>query len=376
MEELIGTKKGIIYNNEVYMLKFPPVAKGSSELSYSNGVFSEYISCKIFKSIGFDVQDVLLGKFTNKNGKEKIVVACKDFTDKYTHLQEFALFKNTIIDTPNNGYGTDLIEVLETIEEQDFMDKEELKEHFWNMFVVDSLLGNFDRHNGNWGFLVNNEKTEVTIAPIFDCGSCLFPQASDEQMKEWLETPEEMNKRTYIFPNSALKLNNKKINPHEFINSLKNEDLNQAILRIVPRINLNEINEIINNTPYISNIRKNFYQNIILKRYEEILLPAYEKLYNRELENLIEENKIIFSYLYDGAKFKGYFEKCYNEQEGYSLDLIKEDFKNKFISEFDKGGNNYFLYEDENTACAVNTKTHNIIKGSVLEDLLRDDPVE
>lgn len=26
-------------------------------------------------------------------------------------------------------------------------------QYFWDMFVVDALLGNFDRHNGNWGFL-------------------------------------------------------------------------------------------------------------------------------------------------------------------------------------------------------------------------------
>lgn len=44
------------------------------------------------------------------------------------------------------------------------------------------LLGNFDRHNGNWGFLLNNEFGRAKTAPIYDCGSCLFPEM-DEQLK-------------------------------------------------------------------------------------------------------------------------------------------------------------------------------------------------
>ena len=38
---------------------------------------------------------------------------------------------------------------------------------------MDALLGNFDRHGANWGFI--KEDNKYTIAPIFDNGSCLFP---------------------------------------------------------------------------------------------------------------------------------------------------------------------------------------------------------
>lgn len=44
------------------------------------------------------------------------------------------------------------------------------------MFIVDALLGSFDRHNGNWGVLVDEERQTAEIAPIYDCGSCLYPQ--------------------------------------------------------------------------------------------------------------------------------------------------------------------------------------------------------
>ena len=36
------------------------------------------------------------------------------------------------------------------------------------MFVVDAFIGNWDRHNGNWGFLYNQETDKLEIAPIFD----------------------------------------------------------------------------------------------------------------------------------------------------------------------------------------------------------------
>lgn len=55
------------------------------------------------------------------------------------------------------------------------LDPVALTQHFWDMFIVDALIGNWDRYNGNWGFLYNPVTDEVEIAPVFDCGSCLFP---------------------------------------------------------------------------------------------------------------------------------------------------------------------------------------------------------
>lgn len=53
----------IKYNDENYMLKFPPNAKKNNELSYANSSISEDISCRIFKSLGMDAQDTLLGTY-------------------------------------------------------------------------------------------------------------------------------------------------------------------------------------------------------------------------------------------------------------------------------------------------------------------------
>ena len=52
-------------------------------------------------------------------------------------------------------------------------------------------------------------------------------------------------------------------------------------MRIVPLIDLNKINNIIEQTPEISEIRKEFYEKIIKERYEKILLKAYTKIKER-----------------------------------------------------------------------------------------------
>lgn len=272
-----GGKICIIYNNEDYMLKFPAINEGVEEHAYSNSCISEYIACNVLKTLGLNVQDTILGTFYI-NGMEKIVVACRDFTSSGNVLKQFAELKNSQIETSKNGYGTELTEVIETIENQLIYDVKELKEFFWNMFIADSLVGNFDRHNGNWGFLINETLKKIEIAPIYDCASCLYPQLTDNKMKEIIDDDDEMDARVLVFPTSAIKVNDKKINYFEFINSLKNSDCNEALVKIFPKIDMKKINDIIDETPYISDIRKEFYKKILKMRYDKILKSSYEKL--------------------------------------------------------------------------------------------------
>lgn len=275
-----GGKICIIYNNEEYMLKFPAINQGVEEYEYSNSCISEYLACHILETLGLNVQKTLLGEYTIQ-GNNKIVVACKDFTNETTILKQFAELKNSQIETSKNGYGTELSEIIETIEEQQIYDAKELKEFFWNMFIADTLVGNFDRHNGNWGFLINEKLKNIEIAPIYDCGSCLYPQLTDERISEIINDEKEIESRVYIFPTSSIKENDVKINYFEFISSLKNEECNDALKRIVPLIDLKKIDNIIDEIPVISEIRKEFYKKIIKERYYKILIFSLDKL-NKE----------------------------------------------------------------------------------------------
>lgn len=276
-----GNKISVIYEGQLYMLKFPGSARLNQEMSYANGCISEYLGSHIFELAGIPVQQTLLGTYT-KNGKEKIVVACKDFTSPSVVLQDFASLKNTIIGSNSNGYGTELEDILETIEEQLIMDPKVLRERFWDMFIVDALIGNWDRHNGNWGFLYNQQTDEMSLAPVYDCGSGLYPQADESIMRAVLEDPSERDTRIFDRPLSGIKQGGQKINYYRFISSLENKDCNEALKRIYPRITLPELEKLIDETPFVSILQKKFYLTMLVERREKILQYSLERLKRRE----------------------------------------------------------------------------------------------
>lgn len=272
-----GNKISVIYEGEQYMLKFPPQAKLNKGMSYSNSCFSEYLGCQIYESIGIPVQKTLMGVYTVK-GKQKIVVACGDFTEPGVSLQDFASLKNRMIDSERQGYGTELIDILQTIDEQTLVDRDSLLERFWDMFIVDAFIGNWDRHNGNWGFLYDDRTDEMTLAPVYDCGSCLYPQADKKIMEAVLSDPGERNHRIYNIPLSAIMQEGKKIKYFDYISSMQNEDCNRALKRIVPRIDMGKIKGIIDYTPFISDLQKDFYLTMLIERKKRILDFSTEKL--------------------------------------------------------------------------------------------------
>ena len=272
-----GNKLSIVYCDNLYMLKFPLRNLKNLNLSYTSSCLSEYLGCHIFNMLGINAQETLLG-FYKHHGKVRNVVACKDFTSLNTSFIDFASVKNQIINSASNGYGTEIKDILDTIEEQNAVDSNELREHFWNMFAVDAFIGNPNRDNKNWGFLYNQEKDEMKIAPIFDCGSALFPQIDDDFIKKIISSKAEMNARVYDVPTSAILFNGKRGNYFKIITSLEYEDCNKAIKRIVPKINLDQINLLIDEVEIASDFQKAFLKKILKMRKEIILDSTLAKL--------------------------------------------------------------------------------------------------
>lgn len=277
-----GNKLSVAYNDDLYMIKLPMHAIKNPNLSYTNSCISEYLGCHIFNMLGVKAQETLLGVY-EFHGKVRNVVACKDFTAINTIFIDFASVKNQVIDSASNGYGTELADILDTIEKQNVVDPKELKEHFWDMFVIDAFIGNWDRHNGNWGFLYNQENDEMKIAPIFDCGSSLFPQIDDELIKKVMSSKTEMDARVFDMPTSAILVKGKRGNYFRMITSLEYSDCNEAIKRIVPKINLKQINSLIDEVEQASDLQKLFLKKILKLRKENILDYALMKLTQNNL---------------------------------------------------------------------------------------------
>lgn len=265
-----GKKIAVSFRGAVWMLKFPPSAADKpNELSYSNSCLSEHIASTIANMLGVKAQETRLGIF-RVGDRTRVVCGCKDFTAEGKVFYDFCSVKNTVIDSDTNGTGTDLDDVLDTIDKQSFVDPVLLRKCFWEMFVVDALLGNFDRHNGNWGFLVDSTGDNAEVAPLFDFGSCLLPQADDKIMQNVLDDEAELMARINLFPQSALKQHGSKISYVDFVQKNRNGVLSHAVESVISRIDFDAIGAFVDGIPLLTELQRRFYKYYITARYEAL----------------------------------------------------------------------------------------------------------
>lgn len=254
-------KKTLIYDSKRYLVKFPdPIREKNKNISYINNAYSEYVGSNIFRIVGFKVQNTILGKY-KYNGNDKIVCACEDFTDEENELYEFESI--ALSSNPDKKIGTEVEDIMEVIQTNKMICPDTSK-MFWKMFIIDALIGNTDRHNGNWGFLINVKTQKIEFSPIYDCGSCLNPLLEDTEIEKLDEIA---IKNLAINCYSCLRENGKRINYINYIKKMKNKECNDAIKEIFLDIKINEINKFIDEIEGISNIRKAFYKSIINYRY-------------------------------------------------------------------------------------------------------------
>lgn len=270
-------KATYIINGEKYMVKMPdPIRKKTLDLGYMNNQYSEYIGCHIFESVGIPVQKTMLVKL-NKDGKEKIAVACKDFLNSGEELIEISNVSLSL--STEKKYKISIEDVYEIINKMSVnykLDENKLISNFWDMFVVDALIGNTDRHFGNWGFIKKDDI--ISFAPVYDCGSSLHPLLSENEQIKLMSDSIAFKNSSYNIA-SVYTMNNKKIFYHEIF---KNPpvDLKEAIKRIVPKIDMKKIKEIIASTEGLSKTQKEYYFKDILLRKEEILDKSYNEIKN------------------------------------------------------------------------------------------------
>lgn len=125
------------------------------------------------------------------------MVACKDFREVGEEFYDFISIQNSILEVAN-GNQNYLEDILQTTELQDILSKNLIKQHFWQTFIVYTLIGNFDCHNGNWGFIFNETKNQYKISLVFDSGSCLFPKILQHKLTTILKDENEINQRIYV----------------------------------------------------------------------------------------------------------------------------------------------------------------------------------
>ena len=123
---------------------------------------------------------------------------------------------------------------------------------------------------GNWGFLVNDRAGEVSLAPVFDCGSCLLPQADENVMRRVLEDERELSARIYTFPGSMLKVDGRKINYAEYLAAPADAGLSAALAAMRPRIAALDIAKTVGNVSCPTDLQRQFYVTYLSARRDRL----------------------------------------------------------------------------------------------------------
>lgn len=295
-----GQKYGIVLDGEDYILKFPQNIKDFRLLfptSYSTNAFSEYIGSHFYEFMGLPVHETVLGTV----GKH-FVVACKDFCKDEYSLYEFSKISNAFVsgdDLPSpsrisSDKGIVLSDILSVIDGVPQIEpiRTALKERFWEMFIVDALIANPDRNNGNWGILVPfNDKriSSAVLSPVFDNGNSLNAKLSEEAIanyrkKGYRERKESCLKTASIFQTLDANGEPHKINPYSFVQKGENPDCTNAFLRLKDRIPkaIERLSSFVDDIEALSSERKEFYKESVRIRYEEGLLPFLDRVAQKD----------------------------------------------------------------------------------------------
>lgn len=150
--------------------------------------------------------------------------------------------------------------------------KGDFEYNFWYIFIIDTLLGNVDRHLGNWGLIKSKGPYRLNL--VYDCGSCLHPLIGEDYMKELLKTKE--LKRVAVNLETAYKKENKTLHYLDIYLNMP-PLLGKSLKDIHPLINMNKIKKIIYGLD-ISLPMKKFYYMTILIRKEELIDRYYNML--------------------------------------------------------------------------------------------------
>jgi hypothetical protein len=194
-----GTRdKVIVENPEDGNLYYFKTSLKRANDEYKHEFWSEIIASDIGRELGFNTlhYDVVINKNkigclsksmvdANRNKLSEIINYLRGYDSNYNPNDKSSYCKYTFrfIEQALRSYN---------------MEGE--MRHIVTTIIFDSLIGNGDRHQENWGFIIPNshggngeEHTELVVnavkcvfAPIYDSGSCLGRELLDEKIEKML----------------------------------------------------------------------------------------------------------------------------------------------------------------------------------------------
>lgn len=164
-------------NNRLYILKQPQQHVSKGVLTYNLSCYTEHLASTFIRRLGYDCQRAQLCYYGNQ-----VCCLLEMFTqDGKGSLRSFQDTRQSSVDDKNIRVSKNVDEytydaVLTLLQHHSKIPdsiKEDVIQGFWIMYFCDAILGNRDRHEGNWGYLTS--PAGYKLAPIYDNGASLFP---------------------------------------------------------------------------------------------------------------------------------------------------------------------------------------------------------
>lgn len=244
-------KFGVTIDGVDYIMKF-------QKKNWHN-IYCEYIASNIITLLGGNAHETYLGTY-----KGEVVVLCRDFLqDSKEYLfQSLRSVSSSLFDTDKNSYDYYFEDVLHLFEKLKYCNIDNCKDAFCEMFIYDALLGNTDRHPGNWGLICSDDTWR--FSPIFDNGADLFPRASLANITEdW------MRERVYVWPNSKVMFNRTRERTSYF-KVLQENSMLQSYKNIIKDDLIDLAFIFIDNAPIPKDL-KSLYRTVLYYRYHCVI---------------------------------------------------------------------------------------------------------
>lgn len=199
-------KFGITVGHENYIVKF-------SSSGLASELYSEHVGSRFIRNLGIPCHETALGYYG-----ERMVVILKDFISGGYALRTFkhAIQSGGDLELVYSSYTIPtIVSLINNSANMSYPAKKAITDRFWAMLVCDAILGNDDRHWGNWGYLVGADGYHP--APIYDNARCLYYDIGGG-VEDYLRDPFSfLESRARMHPSSQLRSANsdsKRLNYH------------------------------------------------------------------------------------------------------------------------------------------------------------------
>lgn len=285
-----GRKECVSFSGATWLVKYPEGTagtRGRGRAAYTPAPVSEYIGSHVYEMVGIPVHETILGL---RNGR--LVVACRDFTEDLGAGESFFDFhdvkNNTAgLDTlpdgsASSGNSTYLSDVLKQVYEDPIVSSVPgVQNRFWDMFVVDAVIGNPERDNTNWGFIFDKERSTARLAPVFDNGKCFNDVSSTSAKIDALSDEAGMRELALEAPASVyLRDDGKRIRPFDYIRTSHDADCLAAAKRFVSTFSLERFDRFLSSLPsetrgsvVMPEEKRKFLTEVVRIRVERGLCP-------------------------------------------------------------------------------------------------------